>query len=344
MLAGDVWLAPSLITKKREIELKLNNILQDTLLDIFICNLEAPFKSEQARHNRRALLHTETDLLDSLKIADINIFTLANNHQHDFGGDGLLRTIYGCKERGFFCVGAGANLDEARKPLIIEMKKRRIAIMSYADTAPYVGSISATKDEPGVAPLEVDLILEDIFEVKKGVDDIWIFLHWGKEYIRYPMPVQRQICGKLIKAGATMLVGHHPHVLVGHEIINNTGVYYSLGNFIFPDILLQDDCMLKWDKVSRSSMVLKASFENTMWKIDRHYLFLNKNGLPERDYRSKTLREYEKISVTLRNKNYDKMYLFYCIYEKIKRLFMRIVNMQKLWKDFLWRYTCTRLR
>ncbi len=344
MLAGDVWLAPSLINKKSEIDLKLNEIVQDTVLDLFICNLEAPFKTEQGRHGRRALLHTESELLDSLKIADTNILILANNHQHDFGGDGLIRTIYGCKERGFLCVGAGSTLDKARKPLIIELENRRIAIMSYADTASHVGSISATKNKPGVAPLELDIILEDISEVKKVVEDIWIFLHWGKEFIRYPMPIQRQICETLIKAGVTMLVGHHPHVLVGHEKFINTDVHYSLGNFIFPDIPLQDNCVFTWDKTSRSSMILKVSLKNTIWKIDRHYLFLNKNGLPEVDVSNKPIKEYEKISATLRNENYDKIYLFYSKYERIKRLVMRFANIKKLWKDFLWRYNGIRLR
>ena len=120
IFGGDVWLAPSLMGKKKEIKSSLIGITCNQCTDIFVCNLEAPFLSAHHRSKRRALLQTEPDLLDSLKIADSNILVLANNHICDYGDSGLLKTIEGCCQEGFLVVGAGKNLVEARKPIIIQ--------------------------------------------------------------------------------------------------------------------------------------------------------------------------------------------------------------------------------
>ena len=338
LLAGDAWLAPSLFNSIDQINVSLRQIVRNISYDIFICNLEAPCISEQIRPHRRALLYTEPSLLDSLKIADKNILTLANNHLSDFGREGLLRTIDDCKKRGFFCVGAGATLDEARKPVVIEVKGRKIAMMSYADTAPHVGAIPATKSEAGIAPLDVDMILEDIANAKYHVDDIWLFLHWGREFIRYPMPKQRQISRRLIEAGAGMIIGHHPHVLLGCEKIDHVYVYYSLGNFVFPDIPLRDQSTLKWNMICRESIVLNARFERGSWSIDREYLFLNNFGLPEPSANTEAVKTFEKLSRLISDKHYSKRYTYYYLSEKIRNLTTKSADVKKLLKDIRWRF------
>lgn len=339
LLAGDVWLAPSLRNKTSEVGASLERIAQNVSYDVFICNLEAPIKSEQIRPHRRALLHTDHRLLDSLKVADKNVLTLANNHLSDFGSAGLLRTIDICKERGFLVVGAGADLDEARTPLVVEAEGCKFAIMSYADTVPYVGAIPATKSEPGIAPIDVDMIIEDIDNIRQNVDNIWIFLHWGREFIRYPMPMQRIVSRRLIESGVDMIIGHHPHVLLGCERIGHAYVYYSLGNFIFPDIPLQDQSILEWDKISRSSIVLQASFEHGCWSIHRNYVFLNPFGLPEPSADTEAVKKFEKLSRSITNERYSKRYTYYYLSERIRNIATKSTDLKKLLKDIRWRFS-----
>ncbi len=338
LFVGDVWLSPSLLIEKDVLALSLNGFSQKKY-DIFICNLEAPIASDERRFNRRAILKTENSILESLKLANINVLSLANNHINDFGSEGLLKTIYECKRGGFNIVGAGKNLDEAREPLVLEIKKRKIAIMSYADTVAYVGSIAATERSAGIAPLEIKFILEDIEKIRKSVDDIWILLHWGVEFIRYPTPYQMRIAEVLVRSGATMILGHHPHVLLGKQKIDETPVYYSLGNFIFPDILLEDESILKWDNISRSSLALENKFHSGQWSTQDIFLKLNRSGLPVIvESVKEPSRKFEKISKRLGNKYYQKLYKYYYLSEKIRLTIWRFIHIGKLIKDVKWHF------
>lgn len=337
IFGGDVWLAPSLMGKKEEIKSSLIGITGNQYTDVFLCNLEAPFLSDHNRFKRRALLQTEPDLLNSLKIADSNILILANNHICDYGDSGLLKTIEGCCQEGFLVVGAGKNLVEARKPIIIQKKNRTIAIMAYSETATYVGALAAKKNKPGVAPLEIDIICKDITNIKNKVDDIWVFLHWGKEYVRYPMPMQKQIARVLIANGATMIIGHHPHVLVGHEKKNNCYIYYSLGNFIFPDVPLQDDIILKWNKISRASIIIRAVFDRDSWDFERIFLSLNSDGLPVLDNNTKAAEAFRKMSEKITTLDYARNYKFLFASERVRHFVSKLIDIRKLKKDIIWK-------
>lgn len=60
-----------------------------------------------------------------------------------------------------------------------------------------------------------------------------LYLHWGTEYMAIPGEEQRQLAVYLSVLGVNLIIGSHPHVLQGHEWINETLVHYSLGNFVF---------------------------------------------------------------------------------------------------------------
>ena len=57
--------------------------------------------------------------------------------------------------------------------------------------------------------------------------------HFGEEYDFAPSNRQREIAELAAQAGADVVVGHHPHVLLPAERIGDTLVFYSLGNFVF---------------------------------------------------------------------------------------------------------------
>jgi len=60
--------------------------------------------------------------------------------------------------------------------------------------------------------------------------------HWGKEYKPEPDRAQRALARRLAAAGATAILGSHPHVLQPWEVLPGAGgretfIIYSLGNF-----------------------------------------------------------------------------------------------------------------
>lgn len=76
-------------------------------------------------------------------------------------------------------------------------------------------------------------MIEDIQRASKESDMVIVSVHWGKEYVDTPTEAQYRLGRTAIDAGASIVLGHHPHVLQGIEFYNGGIICYSLGNFIF---------------------------------------------------------------------------------------------------------------
>ena len=189
-------------------------------VDIVLANLEGPlFEGSSRRPDVTSLLSNHPAIIDFLKNKSICVLNLANNHIMDYGSEGLKQTTDLLKEQGIYFVGAGKNEIEANREVIIELKGKKIATAER-----HVGSIIAGLDSPGCASLaNLNEIVKKISNLKQTVDIICISLHWGYEYFSYPSPDQVKIGHDLVDAGATYVVGHHPHVAQGIENYNNVG-------------------------------------------------------------------------------------------------------------------------
>jgi poly-gamma-glutamate synthesis protein (capsule biosynthesis protein) len=62
-------------------------------------------------------------------------------------------------------------------------------------------------------------------------------MHAGDEYATDPNETQRMFARAAIDAGALLVVGHHPHVLQPFERYNGGLILYSLGNFVFDQVI-----------------------------------------------------------------------------------------------------------
>ena len=81
--------------------------------------------------------------------------------------------------------------------------------------------------------LEQHTIIKDILYARSISDIVAVSLHWGTENVFYPSPDQIKLARSFIDAGASLVLGHHPHVVQGVEIYKNGLIAYSLGNFQF---------------------------------------------------------------------------------------------------------------
>src|SRR5690606_31139166 len=82
--------------------------------------------------------------------------------------------------------------------------------------------------------IEEEKIIQDIKELKPKVDFVVVSLHFGLEYQRFANEVQQLLVEEVSKAGADIVLGHHPHVLQPVDWIeqadgHKTFVIYSLG-------------------------------------------------------------------------------------------------------------------
>jgi hypothetical protein len=249
--------------------------------DLAIGNLEGPLTScSSAGPPWRFGLHGNPAYAPILRSAGVNVVSLANNHAMDHGWEGLEETLRHLQSAGINYVGAGMNLNEARKPLHVSVRGVNIAILAYCDVAD-LSPLYAANDRPGVVPLRRALIFEDIARAKQASDVLILCMHWGQENISAPHPKYRRLGRDMIAAGANIIVGHHPHVLQGIERLDGGVIAYSLGNFTFSD---QDwhATMPKGESFSMPYRLSEANRRSAVWKIlvDFHGGIIQENLTP----------------------------------------------------------------
>ena len=239
VFAGDILLSDHVLAaynKTGTIGSVVDQGLRDVIdgSDVFMANQEFPFSNRgSAAADKQFTFRLPPEKVSLLKEMGIDIVTLANNHALDFGTDALLDTCDTLDEAGIYRVGAGANLEEARKPVIMEIKGKTIGFLGASRVIP-VGSWNATATSPGMlTTYDPAMLLEDIKSAKETCDFVIVYVHWGIERDEYPQDYQRTMGKQYIDAGADMVIGSHPHVLQGMEYYNGKPIVYSLGNFVF---------------------------------------------------------------------------------------------------------------
>ncbi len=174
-------------------------------------------------------LRADERTAEVLKVGGFHIASMANNHTLDYGIEGLSHTMKVLSDAGMETVGAGATCEEAARPLIYEAKGVKIGIISCAE-----GEESRARDGgPGAYGLVVDAVERQIRDLKQQADVVLVIFHGGRERAPLPPPYAVDESRRFAEAGATAVIGHHPHVPQGIEIHNGVPIVYSLGNFMF---------------------------------------------------------------------------------------------------------------
>jgi poly-gamma-glutamate synthesis protein (capsule biosynthesis protein) len=209
--------------------------------DWVIGNLETPLAGEDVGgYTGYPLFNAPATLADAAKKAGFNILTTANNHALDRGEKGVIRTIANLRDRQIAFTGTSASATQASKPLISTKNNISLAILAYTYGTNGI-PIPKGKDYL-VSLIDEKKIVKDIAKARKqGADIIAISLHFGDEYQRQPNPQQKQLVENLLKAGADIILGSHPHVVQPYKIFKfpskngktrKAVAIYSMGNFI----------------------------------------------------------------------------------------------------------------
>jgi poly-gamma-glutamate synthesis protein (capsule biosynthesis protein) len=202
--------------------------------DIVFGNLEAIISSDGATPlfpNKPYSFHASSVAAQALKNAGFHVLSLANNHAMDYGPDALAETRRLLSGKGIAVFGAGKDINEARRPVVITSHGMRFGFLGYG--VAHSRKVYATLDRAGIVPIWMDDIRKDIQDLRKQCDVLIVSLHWGREYDTSPSQKQREESHQIIDWGADIIIGHHPHVMQGIEIYKNRVIAYSLGNFIF---------------------------------------------------------------------------------------------------------------
>jgi hypothetical protein len=198
--------------------------------DISMVNLDSPLtQAMQAQPGKQQLVKAAPANVEALKSGGIDLVNLANNHTMDFQSAGLEETLNTLQTAGIATLGAGKTLQDARRPVVMELKGQRVAYLGYYDS-----DFNAAGDRTaGINPRRNDRIAADIKALRSQVDWIVVNYHWGEALAKYPGDWQIDLARFTIDQGADMVVGHHAKVLQGAEVYRGRPIVYSLGNFIF---------------------------------------------------------------------------------------------------------------
>ncbi len=177
-------------------------------------------------------LKADPDSLAGLVNAGFSVFSLANNHTRDLGDEAFLETMRHIQDANAHFVGGGKNRAEAALPLRLKLGSFRLSIFAAALNQP----CTATDNTPGANPLEPAGLAAAIAGEKSNADFILVIIHDGKEHIPFPSRRVRNNYRAFIDAGASAVIGHHPHISQGIERYHGGLIAYSLGNFHFPAI------------------------------------------------------------------------------------------------------------
>jgi poly-gamma-glutamate capsule biosynthesis protein CapA/YwtB (metallophosphatase superfamily) len=193
--------------------------------DIVFGNLECVLCDAFPEMEKEITLRTVPSRASYLQSAGFTVLSLANNHTLDCGSAGLAQTIAALREQCIRFVGAGDTISPEGFE-IITCCGLRVGFLGYGET-----DASGTQDGVFINRLDRRAILDQLRGFKPDCDIVAVSLHWGIEYARYPSPAQTALARELVAEGATLVLGHHPHVVQGIEQIGGSLIAYSLGSF-----------------------------------------------------------------------------------------------------------------
>lgn len=193
--------------------------------DVVFGNLEYPLAGEVAP---RGMFAAPPDGARALRDAGFTVLHLANNHVGEHGVAGLAATLSALEAVEIRPLGAGADLDAARRTVRTDHRGVRIGWLG-------AGRTLEVQQEAGPRYWEFDEqeILAAIREARAGVDVLIVSLHIGLMYLDYPRPEHQSLARAFLEAGADLILMHHAHVLQGVEVTAAGRICcYNLGNFI----------------------------------------------------------------------------------------------------------------
>ena len=230
--------------------------------DLRICQLECTISDKGVvRTDVRNPTHrVPPENISALTAANFDVVTFAGNNNLDFGIEAFLDTINQLESAGIRVVGAGRNLEEAQKPVLIEREGIRFAFVDFCSILR--DGFDARDDRPGLSPLKVKTFyepLENIYEqpgtpaktftipdyddlkialemirqAREAADIVVACFHWGVHFTHDLAMYQPKVGYAAIDAGADLVLGTHPHCLQAIDIYKGKVICYSMGNFAF---------------------------------------------------------------------------------------------------------------
>ena len=200
---------------------------------------------------------SDPENLRAMGRAGFHMASLAGNHIHDRGAEGIADTIANLTGQGIVSAGAGLTLADARRPALAARAGKRVGLLSYNCVGPregwagpknagcaYLKIISHYEPEganPGGPPKvytfadpdTVEAMQRDIAALRDQVDVLVVALHKGVVHTPAHIAMyETAVSRAAVDAGADIVIGYHAHITRGVEVWRGKPIFHGLGNFI----------------------------------------------------------------------------------------------------------------
>ena len=209
--------------------------LQDA--DLTIGNLETTFAGTSQPYAGYPAFNSPDEYCTAIKNAGFDFLVTANNHSMDTKESGLLRTIDVIKKHNLGYAGTYLNQRDHDSIRILTIKGIKLGILNF--TYGTNGSYPISDHKYMLNVIDSAGISSAVKQAKlKGAEIVLVFYHMGLENITEPTQAQKDAVRFALEAGATLVIGAHPHVigptkkLYSEAIKDTVFVAYSLGNFL----------------------------------------------------------------------------------------------------------------
>jgi poly-gamma-glutamate capsule biosynthesis protein CapA/YwtB (metallophosphatase superfamily) len=174
-----------------------------------VINLECPIIKNGDPVVGKINLRVKENYLHSIFNNNLLCVSIGNNHILDYGDKGLDSTLTELKKLKIIYFGLNEGFDDNFKPLVIQFNKIKIAFISVVcqSTSPLIEFDNVIH----LSLLNLDALINKVLKIRKLVQRVVVYIHWGMEESSYPKKEDILIDRKLIEEGVDIIVGSHAH-------------------------------------------------------------------------------------------------------------------------------------
>jgi len=200
--------------------------------DILFGNFEStltdyPYVAKDISQGMTFAFRSPPAFANVLKETGFNVLSVANNHSFDFSDQGFADTVTHIEQVGIKAIG--------QKGQISYLKVKGVAIafigFSYLPDHNSMGDLEAAKALVDQAKQQAKIVVISVHQGAEGTDATHTY-NQSELFFGEDRGNSVQFARTMIDQGASLVLGHGPHVLRSLELYKSRLIAYSLGNFV----------------------------------------------------------------------------------------------------------------
>lgn len=236
--------------------------------DVVFGNLECPLSDDGyvADDWRSAQMRGRPSYAEALRQAGFTVLSVANNHADQHGVAAFEKTVALIERAGIRACGLRGDDGWCTRPVRLGVHGQLVGVLAYS-----LRPRQYSRDAPPYAEGSEPEILADVARLRQEAPHVVVSLHWGEEYGGQPAADEVRLGRAIVDGGASVVVGHHPHVVRAVERYGNGVIAYSLGNFIADMV---------WLPQFRETVVLRCTLGAGVTSVELTSAFIDNGFVP----------------------------------------------------------------